>query len=165
MMSAKPERSGMMIVQVAGLVRAAPEAVFDAWVIPEIRRKWWRNVRGEGPTVCEIDARVGGRYTIKQLGSGSETANINDMYEWVMTGEFLEVERPHRLVFTWNVNNPGDPVVNQRVEVMFHAADGGTRVEVTHNGIQSTELRDGTKAGWESMIEHIKDVLGDSVSQ
>lgn len=165
MMSAKPEDSGTMIVQVAGLVRAAPEAVFDAWVIPEIRRKWWRNVRGEGPTVCEIDARVGGRYTIKQLGSGSETADINDMYEWVMTGEFLEVERPTRLVFTWNVNNPADPIVDQRVEVTFHATAGGTRVEVTHNGIHSTEIRDGTKAGWESMIKHINEVLGVSEIQ
>jgi uncharacterized protein YndB with AHSA1/START domain len=150
------------MVHATGIVRASVEAVFDAWVNPAIRRKWWRNVRGEGPTVCEIDARVGGRYTIKQLGSGSESADIHDSYEWVMTGEFLEVDRPVRLVFTWNVNNPDEPVVNQRVTVSFQAADGGTKVDVTHEGIGSTGLRDGTQAGWETMIDHIKDVLEES---
>ncbi|MCB9852934.1 MAG: SRPBCC domain-containing protein [Phycisphaerales bacterium] len=159
MIPANSNTDGRLVVDVSGVIRAAPDAVFDAWVDPAIRRKWWLNVRGEGPTVCEIDARVGGRYTIKQIGSGSETADKADTYEWIMTGEFLEVVRPERLVFTWNVNNPDEPVVDQRVTVTFAAESGGTRIRVVHEGIHSEHLRDGTDAGWTSMIDSINEIL------
>ncbi len=145
-------------VRVSRFIQAPPQDVFEAWIKPEIRKKWWLTARGDGPTTCEIDARPSGRYCLKQLGSGLETPE-DDTYEWVMEGEFLEVVAPKRLVFTWNVNDPDEPVVDQRVTVELREVDRGTEVTITHEGILSNRLREGTEKGWTKLLESMAEVL------
>lgn len=148
-------------VRVSRMIRAPRERVFDAWVLPEIRRKWWRNARGEGPTHCEIEARVGGRYCIKQIGGGGEgdTVQEGEDYEWIMEGKFVAFDRPRKLAFTWNVNHQHEPLVEQLVTVDFKDAPGGTEVVITHEHIPTGSLRDGTRGGWTKLMEIMTEVL------
>ena len=149
-----------MSVEVSRVIRAPRERVFEAWVNPEIRRKWWLNFRGEGPTVCEIDARPGGRYCIKQIGGGSEMPEEDDYREWVMEGEFVEFVRPERLVFTWNVNHhEEDPHEEERVTIDFREVAEGTELTIRHEGILSKRLRDGTEGGWTEMAKNLAAVV------
>src|SRR5262245_53758699 len=60
-----------------------PEMVFDAITKPEAMRSWWTD-----DTTFVIDLRPGGKWTI--------TRKQGEMV-FTMTGEYLEVERPHRL--------------------------------------------------------------------
>lgn len=155
--------TGELSVRVSRFIRAPRERVFEAWLKPEIRRKWWRTSRGDGPTACEIDARVGGRYLLKQIGGGCEAApEQDDDKEWIMQGEFLEIDPPSRLVFTWNVNHTEEPVVDQRVTIEFREAEGGTEVEITHQGIHSTGMLDGTQGGWSKLLETLASVMEQS---
>ena len=64
----------------------APEVVFEALTVPEAMRVWWTE-----QTTFDLDLRVGGRWTIVRR-DGDET--------YVMEGEYLEVEPPHRLRYT-----------------------------------------------------------------
>lgn len=64
----------------------APEVVFDAFTKAEAMRVWWTD-----DTTFDIDLRVGGTWTI--------TRKEGDI-TYTMTGEYLEVERPHRLRHT-----------------------------------------------------------------
>ncbi len=64
----------------------APEVVFEALTVPEAMRVWWTE-----QTTFDLDLRVGGRWTIV-CTDGDET--------YVMEGEYLEVEPPHRLRYT-----------------------------------------------------------------
>lgn len=64
----------------------APEVVFDAFTEPESMRIWWTE-----DTTFDIDLRVGGRWKIDRE-EGGET--------YTMTGEYLEIERPHRLKYS-----------------------------------------------------------------
>jgi len=146
-------------VHVSRVIRAPRERVFEAWVNPEIRRKWWHNSRGEGPTHCAIDARVGGRYCIKQIGCGGETPEQDDNREWIMEGEFLEFVPPERLVFTWNVNHEDEPHEEERVTIDFREVAEGTELTIKHEGILSTRLRDGTNDGWTKLSEILATVL------
>ena len=146
-------------VRVSRFIRAPRQRVFDAWLKPEIRRKWWFTSRGPVPTACEIDARIGGSYCIKQIGSDCDTPGIAADYEWIMQGEFLEIDAPQRLVFTWNVNHPGEPISDEHVTVEFTEAKGGTDVVITHEGILSTKLRDGTEEGWTKLLELLAPVM------
>lgn len=66
--------------------QVAPEAVFDAFTKPESMRVWWTN-----DTTFDIDLRVGGSWTITRK-EGDVT--------YTMTGEYLEIEQPHRLRYT-----------------------------------------------------------------
>ncbi len=145
-------------VNVSRFIRAPRQRVFDAWVKPELRRKWWRTHRGEGLTACEVDARVGGRYCMKQIGGGCESPGEDPDYEWIMQGEFLEVDPPRKLVFTWNVNHD-PPTVDERVSIEFREVEGGTDVTIKHEGILSPAMRDGTEGGWTTHLEAIAEVL------
>ena len=145
-------------VNVSRFIRASRQRVFDAWVKPELRRKWWRTHRGEGLTACEVDARVGGRYCMKQIGGGCESPGEDPDYEWIMEGEFLEVDPPRKLVFTWNVNHE-PPTVDERVTIEFREVEGGTDVTIRHEGILSPAMRDGTEGGWTTLLEAIAEVL------
>lgn len=63
-----------------------PEMVFDAFTKPESMRVWWTV-----DTQFDMDLRVGGQWTI--------TREESDM-TLTMTGEYLEIDRPHRLKHT-----------------------------------------------------------------
>ena len=149
---------GTLSVNVSRFIRAPRQRVFDAWVKPELRRRWWRTHRGEGLSACEVDARVGGRYRMKQLGGGCESADDNPKYEWIMDGQFLEVDPPRKLVFTWNVNHD-PPTVDERVTIEFHDVEGGTDVTLKHEGILSPVMRDGTEGGWTTHLKAIAELL------
>ncbi len=145
-------------VKLSRFIRAPRQRVFEAWVKPELRRKWWRTHRGEGLTACEVDARVGGRYCMKQIGGGCESPGDDPNYEWIMEGEFLEVDPPRKLVFTWNVNHD-PPTVDERVTIEFREVEGGTDVTIKHEGILSPARRDGTEGGWTTHLTAIAEVL------
>jgi uncharacterized protein YndB with AHSA1/START domain len=143
-------------VRVSRVIRAPRERVFEAWVDPDLRRKWWRH--GSGLKVCAIDARPGGRYRMTQIGGCPEEIQPDVNFEWIMDGEFLEVVRPSRIVFTWNVNHD-PPVVNNRVTIELREVPGGTEVTLTHEGLPSEQLRDGTDDGWTSLMESMARLL------
>ena len=81
-------------VQVTGQFEASPERVFDAWLNPATAGKWlFATEKGQMVRV-EIDPRVGGLYTIVERRDGVDVEH---------TGEYLEIDRPRRLVFTFRV--------------------------------------------------------------
>ena len=67
----------------------APQVVFDALTGPEAMRVWWTE-----QTTFDIDLRVGGRWTIERR-EGDQT--------FVAEGEYLEVEPPTRLRYTFGM--------------------------------------------------------------
>jgi uncharacterized protein YndB with AHSA1/START domain len=159
MTSSDLNQTGKLSLEVSRLIRAPRERVFDAWIKPELRRKWWSSEEeGELLTACEIDARVGGRYCQKQIGSCDESDAPKD-YEWIMQGEFQEIVPPARLVFTWTVNHPGEAADEELVTVTFAEVEGGTEVTIKHEGIATTVLRDGTEKGWTELLERQAVVL------
>lgn len=161
MISNKDGHTRDLTIKVVRFIRAPRDVVFDAWVNPQIRRQWWRNSRGEGPTTCDIDARLNGAYCIKQIGGGSEkdTEKEGADYEWIMHGVFVEFDRPKRLAFTWNVNHLYEPCVEQLVTVEFDEVRDGTEITLTHVRIQTEHLRDGTLGGWTKLLEIMADLL------
>jgi uncharacterized protein YndB with AHSA1/START domain len=82
------------LVRVNHRFPASAEAVFDAWLDPELIGKWMFGpaVRDEQVVRTLIDPRVGGAFSFVVRRQGKE---INHL------GEYLTIERPHRLVFTW----------------------------------------------------------------
>jgi len=117
-------------------VIAAPVVrLFDAWTRPDLLQQWW----GPAGVTCiaaEIDLRPGGAYRIgNQLPDGSVT--------WI-SGEFEQIEAPHRLVYSWRIDD--EPV--SRVTVSFAALAEGTEVTVHHERVHSIAARDGHERGW-----------------
>ena len=125
-----------------------PERVFDAWVDPEQRMKWWSAQEGMYCDACEIDARPGGGYRINMKPADAS-------HEYVVVGEFLEFDRPRRLVMTWSweegcgdPSEPGSFARDTRLTLDFKPVGGGTELTLTHVGFTDQPQRDNHLEGW-----------------
>lgn len=132
------------------LIRATPERLFEAWTRPEQLLLWW----GPATVKCveaEVDLRPGGRYRLgNQLPDGSIV---------LIQGEFLRVERPTELEYTWRVKQGAMRPSDERVRVRFEAQGEHTRVEVFHDRIGDTDTRRGHAHGWHGCLEGLAQLL------
>lgn len=120
---------------------AAPEKVFDAFLDVSIARRFlFATATGE-MLVAEVDPRVGGRYTF--------TERRPTMGDVEHTGEYLEIDRPRRLVFTFGVPMFSPDFTTVTVEIR---PDGqGCVLTLTNEGVPP-EHRDGNHDGWTRIL-------------
>lgn len=126
---------------------APRERAWSAWTQQqELARWWWQRVPG---TTIEADARVGGRYRFESVGAG-----------FGVTGEYLEVVEPERLVFTWQWIDDG-VVAEQADTVTVRFADDGTGTLVTV--VHETDAAGAAdyETGWRDTIAHLDAALAD----
>lgn len=125
---------------------APAELVFDVWTTPEHVRNWW-GWETDPMTVCEIDLRVGGKWRFVAV---NEDYGEVDFY-----GEYLEIDRPRRLVSTEVfAPYPDSPAVNT---LSLEENDGVTTMTILVE-YPSKEARDATIAsGMESGLQHSLD--------
>jgi uncharacterized protein YndB with AHSA1/START domain len=128
---------------------APPEKVFDAFLDVAIARRFlFATATGE-MLVAEVDPRVGGRYTF--------TERRPDMGDVEHTGEYLEVTRPSRLVFTFGVPrfDPGFTTVTIEIR-----PDGdGCELTLTNEGVPAAHA-DGNRDGWTRIIAGLLPAYG-----
>ena len=125
---------------------ATPEEVFDAWTTPEVLRRWWA-VHPDGTTpVAEVDLRVGGRYRLSMEGPDGERHTVQ--------GEYSEVDRPHRLVYSWVWElDAGGLGLASTVAVEFRANGERTTVVLEHTGLPDSGSRDRHAQGWAACMD------------
>ena len=71
---------------------ASPERLFDAWIDPETARKWLFTSPTSESNRTDLDPGVGGTWTITDRRDGVHYTGL---------GEYLEIDRLRRLVFTF----------------------------------------------------------------
>jgi len=117
--------------------RAPADIVFDAWTKPEHVRRWWApKSRGVTVVQCDVDLRPGGAYRY--------VLAVGDAPPLAFFGEYREVARPTRLVYTQRFEpSPGEPLPGEAViTVTFDERDGATTL-VAREQYPSKEVRDG----------------------
>lgn len=129
-------------VVVRKLLPALPEAVFDAWTNGEQIRQWMAAVMTDPPQV-RIDARPGGTFRIDMQYKDAALPH---------TGEYLEVQHPDRLVFTWNSRFTGGG--STVVEIILTEANGQTEFVLTHDGLPD-EWVEAHRGGWAGFAEDL----------
>jgi uncharacterized protein YndB with AHSA1/START domain len=130
-------------VVVRRTIAASAEELFDAWLDPTALSVWMRP-NAIRTTWAKLDARVGGRYEISMQ---------SDTTEFPHSGEYLVIDRPRRLVFTWL--SRGTEGKETLVTVDFLPVDQRTEVVVTHERLPDAALESHTN-GWTSGIEHLE---------
>jgi uncharacterized protein YndB with AHSA1/START domain len=140
---------------------AAPERVFDAWLNPDMMRKWLFTMETTNK-IARNDPRVGGSWEIVDVREGKEYRAI---------GEYLVIDRPRKLVLTFKMPQFSDTV--DRITVEFKAVDAGCEMtfsqeivvpheeDWTAEDIEKalTEYHDQTEHGWGYMFEGLKQLL------
>jgi uncharacterized protein YndB with AHSA1/START domain len=129
---------------------AAPEMVFDAWVEREQASKWF-GPHGYTVPLCEMDAQVGGTYRM--------CMREPDGTDHFVTGTYIEISRPDRLVYTWAWEEDG--VVGHATEVTIELSANGDKTDLvlTHRGFESEDGMNGHKMGWNSSFESLDELL------
>jgi uncharacterized protein YndB with AHSA1/START domain len=129
---------------------ATAEAVFDAWTDPEVLRRWWAAGPDWETPLAEVDLRVGGSYRLSMRDPESGMTPT-------VGGEFREVERPRRLVYTWTWEDmPESPSEGSVVTVDFEEAGGRTTVTLVHSGLGTDESRVQHEHGWNACLDNLE---------
>ena len=137
-----------LLLVVRRKIAATPERLFEAWTCAGELREWWgpENVKC---IAAEVDLRVGGSYRIgNQLPDGTIL--------WI-SGEFLTIEKPHRLEYTWRVGSREAPV--ERVTVQFVRSGAQTEVIITHGHISDEPTRNRHDRGWQGCLGGLENYL------
>ena len=143
---------GDRFVVVTRRFAASPEEVYRAHMEPELVQQWMLGPEGWTMPVCINEGKVGGSFR----------------YEWSdgekgfhATGEFLELDPPHRIVHVERMFLP-DPTPENRVETTF-TADGDGTLMVMRMTLPDAEAREamlatGMEDGLEESYERLERV-------
>jgi uncharacterized protein YndB with AHSA1/START domain len=144
-MSKKPDP----VVRVTRYFPFSAERVFDAWLDPALAARWLFTTPGGQNIRAEVDARVGGRYTFTDRRESEDIEH---------TGEYLEIDRPRRLVFTFGVPKYSPDFV--RVTIEISPRGNGCELVLTQTGTPS-EWISRTQDGWTQILGGLAVSLGD----
>lgn len=118
-------------------IAAAPETVFSFFSDP---KRWltWQGID------AEIEPRQGGVFRMNVTGDG------------YARGEFLVVDPPRRIVFTWGWEIEGSPVPpgTSTVDVTFEPDGDGTLVRLTHSQLPADAF-EAHKQGWNHYLDRL----------
>jgi uncharacterized protein YndB with AHSA1/START domain len=115
--------------------------VWRLWRDPEHMVRW-HGPEGYWLTQCEIDFRVGGRWQRTMSRAADHAHRI-----W---GEYLEIDEPHRLVFTYINDFDEHEMV---VSLDFVERDGRTVMHFHQAPFLTVEERDSHGWGWQSGLD------------
>jgi uncharacterized protein YndB with AHSA1/START domain len=130
-----------IVVTVERRIAASPERVFDAWLDPASAGRWLFAIPDGVMEKVEIDPRVGGRFLIAERRGGELAEHF---------GEYLEIDRPRRLVFSFAaVRDSG----YTRVTITIAPDGDGSRLTLVHEmDPQWAEYEDRTREGWAKIL-------------
>ena len=122
-------------------IAASPETVWQFLVDPAKATRWM----GE---TASFDARPGGAYLIGVIPGH------------VASGEFVELDPPRRLVYTWGWE-PGEdgpnrvPPGSSTIEIELTPAGDGTTLRFRHHGLPDTAAAESHGHGWDHYLERL----------
>lgn len=141
---ANPTETETQVLRIKRRFSASREAVFSALTEPEALAQWF-GPEGVTVKVVSLDLRPGGAYSFEFHGSeGSFHA---------LTGTYLEIEPPSRLVATWIWGQGDYAGVETKVTYALGEVDGGTELSLTHESLVDADARDKHNQGWTSTFD------------
>jgi uncharacterized protein YndB with AHSA1/START domain len=124
---------------------ASLERVFEAWSRPEALSRWFV-VEPSWRARATNDFRVGGGYRVEM--------RRDDGTIFVAFGEYLEIDPPRRLVFTWSSAAP--PVRRSVVTIELAPAGAATELTLTHDLLPDSPEGRAHAIGWDGSLSSLE---------
>lgn len=117
-------------------VEASPDTVFEFFTDPEKATRWMG-------TAATLDPRPGGVYRL-EIG------------EWTALGEYVEVDPPRRVAFTWGWENQESvtPPGSSTVEVTLTPDGDATIVRLVHRDLPADAI-EAHAHGWDQYMPRL----------
>lgn len=107
-------------VKIEHTFSSAPGKVYDAWLDPSLARQWFGPGLGETQPVS-INPKPGGKFRIVQIRDGNPAGHF---------GEYLILERPNRIAFSWLTD---DEKSYSEVHIHISSNGQGSSVRLVHS--------------------------------
>lgn len=143
-------------IQIRRLFDANRSRMFSAWTEPQQVAQWLCRAPGYKTEHLEFDARVGGRYLIRNTSPTGDVHNIR--------GEFVEIQPPAKLAFTWGgftvraSGVAGEEMDGTLVVLEFLERGPQTEIVLTHYGLPTEALRKDHTRGWNICFDNLEAV-------
>jgi uncharacterized protein YndB with AHSA1/START domain len=119
-------------------IDASPETVWEFFVDPQKLMRWMG-------IDAELDPRAGGIY------------HCNVIPGHTAIGEFVEVDAPHRVVFTWGwEGNANVPPGSSTIEAQLTPEGNGTSLRFVHRDLPSAESVASHSQGWDHYLDRLE---------
>lgn len=136
-------------------LNAPRDLVFEAHTSCEHMSRWWGPRKYEVVS-CEIDFRPGGKWRIVHRGPDGD--------EHAFRGEFREIERPERIVWTFEYEGFPGQVSVETLTLEEH--DGRTTLTArslydsveARDGMLQSGMADGARESFERLDEYLQDL-------
>jgi uncharacterized protein YndB with AHSA1/START domain len=117
---------------------APPDVVFDEWT-DAARLAEWMCPRPARCLRVQADPRIGGTlaFDIEEAGS-----------TFRVSGNYLTLERPHRVAFTWSCSTWPDPTIQTVVTVTIEPDTAGTSIMTIEHALLPPGLMPQHAHGW-----------------
>jgi uncharacterized protein YndB with AHSA1/START domain len=123
-------------------IDASPETVWEFLVDPEKLMRW----KGIN---ADLDAQPGGTFRCEVIPGH------------IARGEYVEIDKPNRLVFTWGWDGSGDVPPGSSTIVIELASDGeGTSLRFVHKDLPNAEAIASHAHGWDHYLPRLETVAG-----
>lgn len=136
-------------VVVTRCFNAARERVFDAWLDQDLIGRWMfgRKLRDEDVMSITLEPRVGGRFSFVVRRDGERIDHV---------GEYLAIERPHHLAFSWGIAG----LDSSRVVVEIAPRPPGCELTLTHElDPDWADHAERTRGGWSTLLHALDSEL------
>jgi uncharacterized protein YndB with AHSA1/START domain len=143
-------------IEAETFIEAPPERVFRALVEPQQVLAWWGREGIYRCTEFDSDLRRGGKWRAAGVSRESD--------RFTVTGEYLEIDSPRVLVYSWVASWTGDAKTTVRWEL--EPEQQGTRVRLRHSGLAAHPEISQAYQGWPRMLGWLRAFLekGETVS-
>ena len=118
-------------------IAAPAERIFRAFTTAELLARWMSPV---GHAEVEVEPRVGGGLRVTMVGGDIRIEHV---------GEFLELDPPHRLAFTWSSEHTGG------------VPDGAATDVILRHELLPASARESHAGGWGAMLDRLSEEVSD----
>ena len=129
-------------------IRATPEQIFELWTRPDLMARWMSPFPGTVQCQATCDPRPGGAFSLVMTSADSRRE---------VTGTYVQIDRPNKLVFTWS-----GPLTNNivtLVTVELTPLGDETDLVLTHEQIPTPSIFEGHTKGWGHILDHLAEAF------
>ena len=124
--------------EVSDVIPASPDAVYAAWLNSDEHSKMTGS-----PAV--VSANVGGKF---------------EAWDGYIQGTNLDLEAPRRILQLWRTSEFAESDEDSRLEILFVAEEGGTKVTIKHSELPSHGMQ--YHQGWiDAYFNPMKEYFGE----
>ncbi|WP_346960372.1 SRPBCC domain-containing protein [uncultured Arthrobacter sp.] len=141
---------GGLVLNLECTLDVSPEVVFRMLTDPAELVTWW-GPHGFTIPAADLNLTVGGRYRFRMTPPDGEPFHLS--------GEFLEIDPPWRLVYTFRWEEPAPDDRETVADLSLLSAGDGTRLMLSQGPFLTEERLALHRNGWTESFEKLQAVL------